>query len=135
MALVYETFTDARTHLKEVLDAACDGVPTLIRRDGARAAVVDADRLADALCRLLPSVEAVPEGDGWSLFIPGIPVAADGVSFDQAVDEMVLALREYADDWQDHLRHAPNHRDNWGLAHFVALSDDDHIKEWLVGTP
>ncbi|GAB3709471.1 hypothetical protein [Nocardiopsis nanhaiensis] len=48
-------------------------------------------------------------------FIPGVPVAADGSTFDEAVTEMVDALREYAEDWQDRLLDTPNRRDNWGL--------------------
>jgi hypothetical protein len=46
---------------------------------------------------------------------------------------MVDALREYAEDWQDHLLDAPNHRENWGLVQLISLSDDDQLREWLVG--
>ncbi|MFC4013327.1 hypothetical protein ACFOY2_39295 [Nonomuraea purpurea] len=77
--------------------------------------------------------QAVPEGGGWSIFIPGLPLAADGRTFDEAVTEMVGALREYAEDWQDHLLDAPNHRDNWGLVQMTSLCDDDQLREWLVG--
>ncbi|BCB87816.1 hypothetical protein [Phytohabitans suffuscus] len=38
---------------------------------------------------------------------------------------MVLALREYAEDWQERLLDAPNHAGNWGLVQLVSLSDDD----------
>jgi hypothetical protein len=67
------------------------------------------------------------------VFIPGLPVAADGATFDEAVDEMVEALREYAQDWQDRLLHAPNHRENWGLVQLISLSDDGQLREWLAG--
>jgi len=60
-------------------------------------------------------------------------VAADGASFDDAIDEMIDALREYAEDWQDHLLDAPNHRDNWGLVQLISLSDDEQLHDWLVG--
>jgi hypothetical protein len=46
---------------------------------------------------------------------------------------MVDALREYAEDWQDHLLNAPNHRDNWALVQLVSLSENDQLKKWLVG--
>ena len=68
-------------------------------------------------------------------FIPGLPVAADGETFDEAITEMVAALREYAEDWQDHLLHAPNHRDNWGLMQMISLSSDDQLRDWLTGSP
>lgn len=44
---------------------------------------------------------------------------------------MVGALREYAEDWQDHLLDAPNHRENSGLVRLISLSDDDRLREWL----
>ena len=54
-------------------------------------------------------------------------------TFDAAINEMIDALREYAEDWQDHLLDAPNHRDNWGLVQMICLSTDDQLREWLVG--
>ena len=67
------------------------------------------------------------------MFIPGLPVAADGSTFEEAIADMVDALREYAEDWQDHLMHAPNHRDNWGLVQLISLSSDEQLSEWLAG--
>lgn len=46
---------------------------------------------------------------------------------------MVDALREYAEDWQDRLLDAPDHGENWGLVQLISLSDDDQLREWLVG--
>ena len=43
------------------------------------------------------------------------------------------SLREYAQDWQDRLLDTPNHRDNWGLVQLIGLSDDEQLREWLVG--
>jgi hypothetical protein len=57
----------------------------------------------------------------------------DGATFDEAVTEMVAALREYADDWQDHLLGAPNHRASWGLVQLIRLSDDQRLRDWIVG--
>jgi hypothetical protein len=74
------------------------------------------------------------EAEGWSVFIPGLPVAVDGPTFDEAIIEMVDALREYADDWQERLLDAPNHRENWGLVQLISLSDDEQLHEWLVGS-
>ncbi|MEA9983999.1 MULTISPECIES: hypothetical protein [Subtercola] len=38
---------------------------------------------------------------------------------------MVELLREYVEDWQDHLVAAPNHAGNWGLVQLIVLSTDD----------
>ena len=120
--------------LKDLLDAAEQGRVATIRRDSTTSAVVDVTRLRYFLASLIPSrAEAVPEADGWSIFIPGLPVAADGGTFDDAVLEMVDALREYAEDWQERLLDAPNHRENWGLVQLIALSNDDQLRDWIVG--
>jgi predicted RNase H-like HicB family nuclease len=133
-AVHYDNYTAARTHLKEVLDAAADGELVTVRRDASKAAVVDANRLRHFLATCVPSsAQVVHEGGGWSAFIPGLPVAADGATFEEAIDELVVAIREYADDWRARLRHAPNHSDNWGLVQLVDLSDDDQLRVWLRG--
>ncbi|MFE0424684.1 prevent-host-death protein [Streptomyces sp. NPDC058953] len=134
-AVHYESYTEARTHLKDLLDAAGEGRVATVRRDSDRAAVVDAERLRHLLSLAgSAKAQAVAESDGWSIFIPGLPVAADGASFDEAVGEMVSALRDYAEDWQARLRTALNHDDNWGLVQLIALSDDQQLADWLVGT-
>ena len=100
----YDSYTEARSNLKNLLDAAESGRVATVRRDSATTAVLDAARLRYFLASVVPShAQVVQEGGGWSVFIPGLPVAADGATFDEAVTEMVDALREYAHDWQDHL--------------------------------
>jgi len=134
-AVHYDSYSDARAHLKDLLDAAERGRVATVRRDATSAAVLDAARLRHFLAAVVPSrAQVVSEAGGWSVFIPGLPVAADGATFDAAIDEMVQALREYADDWQDRLLDAPNHRDNWGLVQLISLSDDDQLRDWLAGS-
>ena len=131
----FNSYSAARAHLKEILDAAEQGRVATVSRDDAESAVVDAARLRYYLASLIPSrAQVVPESGGWSVFIPGLPIHADGATLDEAVDEMVDALREYSDDWQDHLLDAPNHRESWGLVQLISLSDDDELRAWLVPT-
>lgn len=86
---------EARERFKDLLDAADEGRPATVTRDDRRVAAVDADRLVYFLTRLHPAgVQAVAEGDGWSLFLPGVPVSADGATIEEAVGEMVDALRD-----------------------------------------
>jgi predicted RNase H-like HicB family nuclease len=133
-AVHYDSYTDARAHLKDLLDAAEKGHVATVRRDSATTAVVDVERLRYFLASLIPSrAEVVSEAGGWSVFISGLPVAADGATFDEAVTEMVEALREYADDWQERLLDSPNHRENWGLVQLVSLSSDEQLRDWIVG--
>ncbi|MGH9113779.1 MAG: prevent-host-death protein [Acidimicrobiales bacterium] len=129
----FESYSQARAHLKALLDAAAEGRSALIRRATTTAAVVDASRLRAALAAVAPRAEVVAEAGGWSVFVPGVPVAADGPTFDEAVDEMIDALRDYAEDWESRLRSAPNHQQNWPLVQLIALSDDHGLRTWLVG--
>lgn len=131
----YDSYTEARAHLKDLLDAAERGRVATVRRDAARTAVVDVERLRSSLASLsTPRAQVVAEADGWSVFIPGVPIAADGATFEEAITEMIAALREYAEDWQERLLDAPNHRSNWALVQLIALSDDDQLRDWLVGS-
>lgn len=133
-AVHYDSYTDARNNLKNLLDAAESGQVATVRRESATTAVLDAARLRYFLASVVPSrAQVVQEAGGWSVFIPGLPIAADGATFDDAITEMVEALREYVQDWQDRLLHAPNHRENWGLVQLISLSDDEQLREWLVG--
>ncbi|MFZ4487313.1 MAG: prevent-host-death protein [Candidatus Nanopelagicales bacterium] len=130
----FPTLSAARAGFKDLLDAAEEGRSATVRRENKIAAVVDAGRLRSMLAETRPAdAQLVAEADGWSIFLPGLPLAADATTFDGALDEMVLVLREYAQDWDDHLLHAPNHANNWGLVQLIALSDDGQLKAWLVG--
>jgi predicted RNase H-like HicB family nuclease len=132
----YDSYTEARSKLKDLLDAAENGQVATIRRDAVTAVVLDAERLRYYLASVVPSgAQVVQEAGGWSVFIPGLPVAADGGTFEEAISEMVAALREYAEDWQDHLLHAANHREHWGLVQMICLSSDEQLRKWLTGSP
>lgn len=133
-AVHYDSYTEARKNLKHLLDAAESGMVATVRRESATTAVLDAARLRHFLTSVVPSrAQVIGEAGGWSAFIPGLPIAADGETFDEAITGMTDALREYAHDWQDHLHGAPNHRDNWGLVQLISLSDDSQLREWLRG--
>lgn len=67
------------------------------------------------------------------VILPGLPVHGDGETFDEAIDDALAALREYAEDWNTRLRLAPNHAQNHALVELVELSDDDQLRDWLVG--
>lgn len=127
----FDSVADGRAHLKELLDAAAGGIPAGLNRDRDRFAVVDASRLRHLLSGLCRPAEVVAEADGWSVFIVGTPVSADGATFVEAIYETVDALREYAAAWTDHLSTTANHADNWGLVQLVVLSSDDELANWL----
>jgi prevent-host-death family protein len=131
--LHFDKVSDARNNFKDLLDAAGQGKPATVSREGQTVAVVDASRLRYFLARLVPHTKVVFEEGSWWAFIPGVPISADGATLDEAVDNMIDALREYAEDWQERLSTAPNHENNWGLVQLVSLSTVAQLREWLSG--
>lgn len=115
-----------------MLDAAAHGLPAGLRRDQAAFVLIDAARLRRFLMLQARHPEVIAEADGWSIFIPGTPIAADGSTLAEATGDMVDALREYATDWSERLHAAPNHADNWWIPQLVDLSSDDELSEWLT---
>lgn len=129
----FTTVAQGRQHLRQLLDAAEQGLPNSLQRNNLNAVVVDADRFRTTLAAARPAhAEVVSEQDGWSIMLPGLPLAADGDTFDSALDDLVEALRDYAEDWVTHLRNAPNHRQNWDLVQLVDLATDAQLKEWIT---
>lgn len=133
-AVHFDTVSEARAHFTQLLDAAEAGKPASLRRGARATAIVDSERLRSTLAVLRPAqAEVFAEAGGWVVALPDTPLAADASTLEAALAEMVQVLREYADDWVDHLLHAPNHRDNWGLVQLIQLSDDAQLHAWLVG--
>lgn len=132
-ATAYEGFTVARTNLKPILDTARSGRLVTVTRGPDVSAVVSAARLREFLAATVPSRARVVYEDGACVvFIPGVPVAAEALTFDEAIIEMLDGLRDYAEDWDSHLADAPNHAQHWGLVNLVRLSDDPQLRAWLL---
>lgn len=130
----FTSYTHARRDLRSVLDAADLGVVTTVERDAETYVVVVAKDQRANLAALRPAnAQVVAEGGGWALVLPGLPLHGDGRTFDDAVDDAVDALREYADDWNERLRTAPNHRQHRVVVELVELSTDDELRRWLLG--
>ncbi|MDY7100715.1 MAG: prevent-host-death protein [Actinomycetota bacterium] len=134
-ALTYSRFNDARAHLKDLLDAAEAGRPASVARSEQSTVLVDRERFLQQL-RLVNArrVELVAEDGGWVALVRDAPVAADGDTVEEAIGEVIVALREYAEDWSDRLHLAPNHGANWGLVQLVDHSTDDELRDWILGT-
>lgn len=130
----FATLSDARSHMSDLTDAAMSGRPVSYARDGRQVAAVDADRLRDALTKLHPARAEVFQEDGAvGIAISELGLAVEGATFAGAVNEMVIALREYATDWTDHLLNARNHSNNWGVVQIIALSTDVELASWVRG--
>jgi antitoxin (DNA-binding transcriptional repressor) of toxin-antitoxin stability system len=128
----YPTYSGARAHFRELLDATAAGRTVTVARDGQLSAVLPVDRLRGYFFRTVsPRVSVFAENGTVVAVMEDRPFAAEGASVDAALDDLIVVLREYAEDWESRLRHAPNHQDAWALVQLVRLSTDDELRAWL----
>lgn len=83
-------------------------------------------------CRsVAPPAELTDDDGRWVASIPGTPFVSEGTTIDGALEDLIDSLREYAEDWEERLQHAPNHQGTWALVQLVELSSDAELREWL----
>ena len=100
----YQDVFDVSYRISEALEAAREGVPVSLVQNTRRYALVDVERLLTAFAAASPQARVVHDGGRWCLFVPGLPVLAEGPTVNDMLDDAVGVLREYADDWIDGLR-------------------------------
>lgn len=128
----YPSYSSARTHFKDVLDATERGVSVTVAREGQVSVVLPAERLRAFFFRAVsPRVELTHDGDRVIALMSTRPFVSEGATVDAALDDLRESLREYAEDWEARLQHAPNHRDNWALVQLVKLSSDEELLDWF----
>lgn len=127
------TATAVRASWAASLNAAADGRPVVFHRSDQDFALLPASLLRDLLRRAVPAPEVIAEDDGWTVLLPGHPVAADGTSLEDALRDFVAALRDYAADWDERLHRAPNHQHAAALVQHISVSDDDELLAWARG--
>jgi hypothetical protein len=127
------TATAVRGSWAASLNAAADRRPVVFHRGDQDFALLPAPLLRDVLRRAVPAPEIVAEDDGWTVLLPGHPVAADGRTLAEALRDFVSALRDYADAWDERLHRAPNHQHAAILVQHVSVSNDDDLLAWASG--
>lgn len=132
LAVDYPTASQARAHLKDVLDSVEHGRTVTLRRDNLVTAVVSADRLRNDLFRTtVPGVSLLKENGRIVALMENRPFVSEGATVDDALDDLALTLREYAEDWEERLQYAPNHALNGPLVMLVKLSTDEQLTDWF----
>lgn len=127
------TATEVRRSWATSLNTAAERRPVIFHRGTQDFALVPAPLLRDVLRRAVPAPEVIAEDDGWTVVLPGHPIAADGTTLEEALLDFVHALRDYAHAWDDRLHRAPNHQHAAALVQHVSVSDDDQLLAWARG--
>jgi len=86
-------------------------------------------------CPIGTAPEVVEEDGTWSVLFPGSPLAAEGGSFQEAVDDTITVLREYAEDWVDHLRNAAKPLGQLGFVSSSSCRRTTNSGPGSTGTP
>lgn len=126
---------EARDHWREILDRAEGGVVTVVRRTSP-VVIVPRQQMQAALRHLQPiDVQVSVGADHVAMWLNGIPVHGEGPTYGDAECDFLDALVEYAEDWVQELRHAPNHRGNAALVTQVLMfaDDRDELRELVFG--
>lgn len=132
LAVDYESVSAARENFAAIFDAATRGRAVTIRGDEETVVTTSVDHLRDHFFRTVaPHAEVLFEDGRWLVVLADRPFASNGNTVDEAIADLVPALREYAQDWDARLRLAPNHEQNWALVQLVNLSTDEELIDWV----
>jgi hypothetical protein len=113
--------TDARARFSDVMETAVRGDVAVVRREQP-VVVVRRDVYDSVLKKAAPfDVQAGVHDGCVSFWLNGVPVHGSGGTLDEAEEEFLDALIDYAELWTRELRHAPNHKQNSELVRRVAM--------------
>jgi prevent-host-death family protein len=118
--------TEARRRLPALFEKARGGEWQLVGRRGRPEAVVagaaDLDEVLSSPYRFHP--ELVFGEGSVGAWLPELEAHGSGASVENALADLADVMVEYAEDWQDHLRSAPNHRPRAGYVRRIQLAGD-----------
>jgi hypothetical protein len=123
---------EARKMLSALLAWVSSGRGNLIVIEprGKRAAVlVDAEEHAGLLAKAFPfAPEVFFHDDSVAIWLPELAVFGEGVNLDEAKEDLVDAVLDYAESWySDNLRAAPLHAERAGWLQRIRLAGPDRV--------
>ena len=118
--------TEARQMLPSLVESARSGAWQRVGRRGRPEAVIaGASDLDELLAPVYCFHIEVVLGDGSvGLWLPALETHAAGATLDDALAELADVMVDYAEDWQDHLRLAANHRPRAGFVRRIQIAGD-----------
>jgi hypothetical protein len=126
---------DARSQFSTVMDTAVRGDVAVVQRE--KPVVIVRRDLYNAALESSAPFEvkgSVHEGQ-FSFWLEGVPVQGGGATLEDAEDDFLDALVDYAELWTRELRHAPNHKQNGVLVQRIAMYAEsrDDLREVVFG--
>jgi prevent-host-death family protein len=118
--------TEARAQLPTLLEKVRSGHWQLIGRRGRPEVVVaeagEMEALLAPVFRFRPEVDI--DGGDVGVYLFELDVHGVGAALDEALDDLAEVMLQYAEDWVDHLRHAPNHAPRAGYVRRIEIAGD-----------
>ena len=130
-------FTWAKAHLSAVYDEVDDGHGVrVVRRHKSRPlALVGADDLAALLAVTHPFTSTLSRGDDGqvAVWLEEFAIYGRGDDVDAALDDLLDEVDTYLAEWEEHLRHAPDHAQRaWWVRRIQLAADRDARRALLA---
>ncbi len=117
-------FTQARKALTDVYTSVIDESPVVIERQNSpHVVMMREERLTNMLAEHYPFNTQVSFADNQvSMWLPDLPVHAVGGDLEAATGALEAAALDYAERWEQELKHAPNHAERAGWVTRIELA-------------
>lgn len=129
-------FTDAVRGMSRLANEVERGEPLVIERRSSRFFMCSVEEVQDALrcCyRFSPEV-FFNDDDSVAIWLPELGLHGEGGTLEEAQDDLLDAVCEYIEAWQESLRHAPNHAARRGWVRRLQLAEgDDGLRAVVFG--
>ncbi|HEX9711015.1 MAG TPA: hypothetical protein VGB52_00490 [Actinomycetota bacterium] len=127
-------FSVARKEFSSLYDRVEKGSIAVVQRRGSKpVAVVDAEEQEQLLALHFPFSIRVQVGkDSVSMWPEQLPVHAQADDFEAATRVLAGELVEYAEDWENELRFAPNHKHALGFVRRIELAGSEVAVEAML---
>jgi prevent-host-death family protein len=118
--------SEARRDFSTLVERASRGEWQLVgRRARAEVVLADAAEISALLAAAFPfAPDVFIEDESVGIYLNELDVHGVGATLEEAQEDLIDAVLEYVDDWQDDLRSAPNHRQRAGFVRRLELARD-----------
>ncbi len=130
-------FSKAKTSLSDVFDDVERGDARVVeRRKSPRVAFLRVDEIDELLGRHYPFSTEVSRADDSTVtvWLNELAVYGRGATLADATEDLLDEVEAYVEEWEESLRHAPNHQQRRWWVHRLQLAGDrDELRRVILG--
>jgi hypothetical protein len=130
-------FTWAKAHLSSVYDEVDDGhgLRVVHRHKSRPLALIGAEDLSDLLDATHPFTTRISRGEDGNIaiWLEELAIYGQGVGIEEALDDLIDEVEIYLTEWEERLRHAPDHAQRaWWVRRLQLAADRETLRELLA---